>query len=94
MIRKNDKASFFLNKYANKIKSGKYSWAWKIRQILSLVKNCKPLKKSTKLNFKPKKSGEFDFAILNSFGKETTKFVNEKTEVIYPKVNKIKLTVN
>jgi len=47
-----------------------------------------------RLSFKPKKSGEFDFAILNSFGKETTKFVNEKTEVIYPKVNKIKLTVN
>ncbi len=47
-----------------------------------------------RLSFKPKKSGEFDFAILNSFNKETTKFVNEKTEVIYPKVNKIKLTVN
>lgn len=47
-----------------------------------------------RLNFKPKKTGEFSFSILTSFNKETTKFVNEKTEVIYPKVNKIKLTVN
>ncbi|MBI5126945.1 hypothetical protein HZA76_00625 [Candidatus Roizmanbacteria bacterium] len=47
-----------------------------------------------KLSYKPKKTGDFIFAILSTSDKETTKFVNEKTEVINPKVNEIKVTVN
>ncbi|MDO9028772.1 MAG: hypothetical protein Q7U68_07975 [Candidatus Roizmanbacteria bacterium] len=46
------------------------------------------------LVFKSKKSGNFTFAILSSFGKETTKFVNDKTEVIYSATNEIKVTIN
>ncbi len=47
-----------------------------------------------KLSYKPKKAGDFSFTILSTSDKETTKFVNEKTEVIYPKVSEIKVTVN
>ena len=47
-----------------------------------------------KLVFNPKTKGDFSFKVLNSFEKETTKFVNEKTEVIYPGVNEIKVTIN
>ena len=47
-----------------------------------------------KLVFNPKTKGDFSFKVLNSFEKETTKFVNEKTEIIYPGVNEIKVTVN
>lgn len=47
-----------------------------------------------KLVFQPKAKGSFTFTILSSFEKETTKFVNEKTEVIYPGVNEIKVTIN
>lgn len=46
------------------------------------------------LAFKSKKSGNFTFAILPLFGKESTKFVNDKTEVIYPATNEIKVTIN
>ncbi len=46
-----------------------------------------------KITFKAKKVGEFPFAILSSFDKESTKFVNEKTEVINPEVNDINLVV-
>lgn len=46
-----------------------------------------------KLTFKPKKIGQFAFAILPSFDKESTKLVNEKTEVISPEVNEINLIV-
>ena len=51
-------------------------------------------KSVVKLSFKPKKAGEFSFSVLTSFGKETTKFVNEKTEVIYPGTNEVKVIVN
>jgi hypothetical protein len=44
--------------------------------------------------FKPKVKGSFTFSGLSSFGKETTKFVNDKTEVIYPALNEVKVTVN
>ena len=47
-----------------------------------------------KLVFQPKAKGSFSFKVLSSFEKETTKFVNEKTEIIYPWVNEIKVTVN
>ena len=47
-----------------------------------------------KLVFQPKAKGSFSFKVLSSFEKETTKFVNEKTEIIYPGVNEIKVTVN
>lgn len=47
-----------------------------------------------KLVFQSKIKGDFSFAILPSFEKETTKFVNEKTEVIYPGVNEITVKVN
>ncbi|MEK7597323.1 MAG: hypothetical protein AAB441_01615 [Patescibacteria group bacterium] len=47
-----------------------------------------------KLSYKPKKDGDFTFTILSVSDKETSKFVNEKTEVIYPGVNAIKVTVN
>ncbi len=47
-----------------------------------------------KLVFNPKTKGNFSFKVLDSFEKETTKFVNEKTEIIYPGVNEIKITVN
>lgn len=47
-----------------------------------------------RLVFQPKAKGSFTFAVLSSSGKETTKFVNDKTEVINPKVNQVKVTVN
>jgi len=47
-----------------------------------------------KLVFQPKAKGSFSFKILTSFEKETTKFVSEKTEVIYPGVNEIMVKVN
>lgn len=47
-----------------------------------------------KLVFQPKAKGSFTFTILSSFEKETTKFVNGKTEVIYPSVNEIRIDVN
>lgn len=47
-----------------------------------------------KLVFQPKTKGNFSFKVLSSFEKETTKFVNEKTEVIYPGVNEITVKVN
>ncbi len=46
------------------------------------------------LVFTSKKSGEFVFGIIPASGKETTKFVNDKTETIYPKVNDLRITVN
>ncbi len=46
-----------------------------------------------KLTFKPKKSGDFTFGVLSTSDKETSKFVNEKTEVIYPKVSEVSVTV-
>ena len=47
-----------------------------------------------KLIFQPKAKGNFSFKVLTSFEKETTKFVNEKTEVIYPGVNEIRINCN
>lgn len=47
-----------------------------------------------KLIFKPKTTGTISFKILPSSGKETTKFVNEKTEIISPNVNEISVVVN
>jgi len=47
-----------------------------------------------KLVYQPKVKGNFSFKVLPSFEKETTKFINEKTEIIYPGVNEIKITVN
>ncbi|MBI5122670.1 hypothetical protein HZA75_02305 [Candidatus Roizmanbacteria bacterium] len=47
-----------------------------------------------KLVFQPKTKGNFTFAVLSSYGQETTKFVNEKTEIIYPGTNELKVTVN
>lgn len=47
-----------------------------------------------KLVFQPKAKGSFTFTILSSFEKETTKLVNEKTEVIYPGTNEVKITIN
>jgi hypothetical protein len=46
-----------------------------------------------KLTFKPKKIGQYLFEILPSYDKETTKLVNDKTEVIKPKINKIEVNV-
>jgi hypothetical protein len=46
------------------------------------------------LVFQPKLKGNFTFAVLSSFGKETTKFVNDKTEIIYPALNELKVVVN
>lgn len=47
-----------------------------------------------KLVFNSKAKGDFTFKVLPSFDLETTKFVNEKTEVIFPGVNEITVTVN
>ncbi len=47
-----------------------------------------------KLVFQPGVKGNFTFAVLSSYGKETTKFVNEKTEIIYPGTNELKVIVN
>lgn len=47
-----------------------------------------------KLVFTSKAKGSFSFKVLPSFDKETTKFVNEKTEIIYPGVNEITVKVN
>lgn len=47
-----------------------------------------------KLVFTPKAKGNFSFKVLPSFEKETTKFVNEKTEIINPGVNEIMVKVN
>lgn len=47
-----------------------------------------------KLIFQPKAKGNFTFAVLSSYGQETTKFVNEKTEMIYPGTNELKVIVN
>lgn len=46
------------------------------------------------LIFKPKMKGTSTFKILPMVGAETTKFVNEKTEIIYPNVNEININVN
>jgi len=46
------------------------------------------------LVFKSKKNGRYNFGILPSSGQETTKFVNTKTEIIYPSINSINVTVN
>lgn len=46
-----------------------------------------------KITFKPKKIGQFAFTIMPGFDKETTKLVNEKTEVVYPEVNEVNLIV-
>lgn len=45
------------------------------------------------LVFQPKKIGQSTFKVVPSIGKETTKFVNDKTEVIYPEMNSILITV-
>lgn len=50
--------------------------------------------KVVNLVFKPKKIGQSTFKVAPSIGKETTKFVNDKTEVIYPSVNEISVVVN
>ena len=47
-----------------------------------------------KLVFQPEVKGNFTFAVLSSYGQETTKFVNEKTEVIYPGTNELKVIVD
>ena len=47
-----------------------------------------------KLVFQSEVKGNFTFAVLSSYGKETTKFVSEKTEVIYPGTNELKVIVN
>lgn len=46
-----------------------------------------------RLTFKPKKSGDFSFRVLSSLDKETSKFVNEKNEVIYPKISEVSVNV-
>lgn len=46
------------------------------------------------LAFKAKTKGVHTFKVLTSFEKETTKFVNEKTEVINPGVNEITVNVD
>ncbi len=46
-----------------------------------------------KLNFRSKKTGSYSFAVLSSVGKETTKFVNTKTQIIKPEVNQINVIV-
>ncbi|MCL4364668.1 cohesin domain-containing protein [Patescibacteria group bacterium] len=46
-----------------------------------------------KLNFKSKKSGNYTFSVLSSIGKETTKFVNTKTQIINPQVNEMNVIV-
>lgn len=46
------------------------------------------------LVFRAKKTGQFTFKVIPSAGEEATKFVNNKTEVIYPSLNEIKITVN
>jgi len=45
------------------------------------------------LVFKAKRIGDQTVSILASFEKESTKFVNEKTEVVYPAVNDVNLMV-
>jgi len=47
-----------------------------------------------RLIFKPKTTGEIGFKILPSLGKETTKYVNEKTQIIYPNINEVSVSVN
>lgn len=47
-----------------------------------------------RLVFQPKIKGNFTFSVLSSFGKGTTKFINEKTEVIYPALNEIKVAID
>ena len=47
-----------------------------------------------RLVFQSKAKGNFTFAVLSSSGKETTKFVNDKTKIINPEVNQVKVTVN
>ena len=71
------------------------------RMTLTVVRITKTAEKSVFSNsplinliFTGKKSGEYIFGIIPAFDKETTKFVNDKTEMIYPKVNDLRITVN
>lgn len=50
--------------------------------------------KIVNLVFQPKKTGQFTFKVVPSVGKETTKFVNDQTKVIYPSLNEVKVTIN
>ncbi len=78
-----------------------YSYKKDNRLTLTVVKNNQNAVSSifksqsiVNLSFQPKSKGDFKFTVLPSFDLETTKFVNEKTEVIYPGVNEIIVKVN
>lgn len=45
------------------------------------------------LSFQAKKAGEHAFSILPTYNKDSTKFVNEKTEVINPETGDIKVVI-
>lgn len=77
-----------------------YSYKKDNRLTLTVVKTSQDLTPSIfkeepviKLTFKPKRIGQYSFGILSSYDRETTKFVNEKTEVVNPEVNEINLIV-
>lgn len=46
------------------------------------------------LVFIPKKSGQFDFSILSSSGKEKSLMVDVNSQVFYPRLNSLKIDVN
>jgi len=46
------------------------------------------------LVFMPKKAGKYSFDIGQVIGKESSKYVNDKTEIIYPKVNGVSVEIN
>lgn len=77
-----------------------YSYKKENRLTLTVVKTNKDPISSifkenpvVKLIFKPKKVGQYSFEIISSYNQETTKFVNDKTEVINPEINKIDLII-
>lgn len=77
-----------------------YSYKKDDRLTLTVIKTSQDLTPSIfkedpviRLTFKPKKVGQYSFEIISSYDQEITKFVNDKTEVINPEVNKIDLIV-
>lgn len=49
--------------------------------------------KIVSIYLKPKKRGEFFFSLEKKLKNYSTKFINEKTEIFYPEVDKIKINV-
>lgn len=77
-----------------------YSYKKDNRLTLTVVKTSQDLTPSIfkntpviKLTFKPKKLGQYEFTILSSYDRETTKFVNDQTEVVNPELNEVNLIV-